>query len=327
MEPIPNTIKLDPANFGRAAELNVVLLAGGVGGARLADGLAQLLPAGRLSVIVNTGDDFRHLGLLICPDLDTVLYTLAGEANPAAGWGRTDESWRVLGEVGRLGGPTWFRLGDTDLAIHLARTHWLAEGYSLTEATGCLARAMGVETPLLPMTNEPAPTVIQTDEGELPFQTWFVGRGWQPAVRAVLLPDDVRATPQALAALEQADLVILAPSNPFVSLDPILNAYPIRAAVADLPKLVVGVSPIIAGRAVKGPAAKMMAELGMEVSAAAVADYYADLIDVFVYDRQDAPPAGREGLLGLPAEALMPDRPARRRLAAEILTFCGELLQ
>jgi LPPG:FO 2-phospho-L-lactate transferase len=325
--PTPQTTTESIRNVQLLTEnYQVVLLAGGVGGARLADGLARILPPGKLTVIVNTGDDFTHLGLTICPDLDTVVYTLAEIANPATGWGRLDESWRTMTELERLGGPAWFRLGDLDLATHLMRTDGLANGRNLTEVTQELCRRLGVAVTVLPMSNQPAPTLIETEHGLLPFQNWFVGQRWQPAVKQVHLPEDVRATPQVLRAIEQADIVILAPSNPFVSLDPILNVYPLRALIADLPELVLAVSPIIAGQAVKGPAAKMMAELGMEVSATAVAAYYADLIDAFIYDQQDSGGLGGVDVESYQLDILMRDQPDRARLAREIMIFAKELL-
>lgn len=292
----------------------------------MADGFAQILPPESLTIIVNTGDDFHHLGLTICPDVDTVLYTLAGLANPETGWGRRDESWRVLGEIGRLAGPDWFRLGDLDLATHLVRSQRLAEGHSLTAVTRHLGRHFGLGVDVLPMSDSPAPTMIDSDEGLLPFQTWFVARRWLPAVRQVLLPENLFATPQVTTALEEADIVVIAPSNPFVSIDPILNAYPVRAMVADLPQVVAAVSPIVAGQAIKGPAAKMMAELGYEVSAAAVADYYQDLIDIFVYDQQDHLRIDDPDRPVLQTNTIMADPASRARLAGEILNSCMELL-
>jgi LPPG:FO 2-phospho-L-lactate transferase len=303
----------------RLNSLKIVLLVGGVGGAKLAEGFAGLVEPDNLTIIVNTGDDFSHLGLHISPDMDTVMYTLAGAANPETGWGRAGESWRTMEEVGRLGGPDWFRLGDLDLATHLTRSHMLAQGRTLTEATQHLFGRFGVTTTVLPMSDEPAPTMIETDEGILPFQSWFVERRWQPAVKKVHLPEDVRATPQVAAALEKADFVAIAPSNPFVSIDPILNVYPIREMVSDLPEMVIAVSPIIGGQAVKGPAAKMMAEMGMEVSAAAVADYYGDLLDVFVYDERDEPLQNGAGPSFLQLNTLMNHRSDRLNLAARIL--------
>ena len=305
----------------------VVLLAGGVGGARLAGGLARVLPPDRLTVVVNTGDDFRHLGLTICPDLDTVTYMLAGVNNDETGWGRAGESWRALDEVARLGGPAWFRLGDLDLATHLARSHWLDEGESLTAVTRRLCAGFGIAPAVLPMCDQPAPTLIVTDGGEvLPFQTWFVRERWQPVVRRVALPEDARATAAVIRVLEAADVVIIAPSNPFVSIAPILNVYPIRALIEDVPRAVVAVSPIIAGQALKGPAAKMMGELGLEASAAAVAGYYGHLIDGFVYDQQDAGMAAEDGLALLCTDTVMSDAAGRERLAGEVLGFVNELI-
>lgn len=311
-------------------ELKVVVLAGGVGGAKLADGVAQIIPPENLTIVVNTGDDFEHLGLFICPDLDTVMYNLAGIENPESGWGRREESWRTITEVGRVGGPDWFRLGDLDLALHLTRSHLLADGCTLTEVTQRFCDHFGIKARLLPMSDQPAPTMIASDEGLLPFQNWFVERNWQPAVQEVRLPEDVKTTTQVALALERTDLILIAPSNPFVSIDPILNVYPIRAMVSDLPKLVVAVSPIIAGKAVKGPAAKIMGELGMDVNSAAIAGYYGDLIDVFVFDRRDSALLEQEGslndLVTFQTETFMHDRQDRRNLAQQILDFSMELL-
>lgn len=310
---------------GLISHQNVVILAGGVGGARMADGFAQQLPLANLTVVVNTGDDFEHLGLTICPDLDTVCYTLAGLANPATGWGLRDDSWRAIEQVARLGGPAWFRLGDLDLATHLVRTHLLKQGERLTAVTRHLCAQWGIQPSVLPMSDEPAPTLIVTDEGVLPFQHWFVERQWQPAVREVLLPDDVRASGAVIAALEKADVVVLAPSNPFVSLDPILNVYPIRAMIMDVPEVVVAVSPIVGGAAIKGPAAKMLQERGLPVSPQAIVDYYGDLIDVFVYDRQDQGAVNSPDHELLCTDTIMHDRDARARLAREILAYTEEL--
>lgn len=313
------------------SSLRVVCLAGGVGGAKLADGLARVLPPENLTVIVNTGDDFRHLGLTICPDLDTVMYTLGGVANTETGWGRAGESWRTIGEVGRLGGPGWFNLGDLDMATHLTRAHWLDEGETLTAVTRRLYRGFGIGPAVLPMSDQPAPTLIETDTGEagaqevLPFQVWFVRERWQPVVRRVVLPEDVRATSAVILALETADLVLIAPSNPFVSVDPILNIYPIRALLEDVPRAVVAVSPIVAGQAIKGPAAKMMGEMGMEVSAAAVANYYGHLIDGFVYDSRDEGLTAEDGLALLCTDTMMTGAAERERLARELLAFAADL--
>jgi len=303
------------------ASLNVVCLAGGVGGAKLVAGLEQIVPSERLTVIVNTGDDFQHFGLTVCPDLDTVIYTLGVVANPETGWGRVGESWTTIEETARLGGPAWFKLGDLDLATHLVRSQLLADGQSLTAVTRHLCAHFDIRTRLLPMSDQPAPTMIATNEELLPFQVWFVKERWQPAVREVCLPADVRATPQVMRALENADIVVFAPSNPFVSIDPILHAYPIREMIMDLPRAVVAVSPIIGGEAVKGPAAKMMAEMDMRVTSESVARYYGDLIDGFVYDQKDAGQCDNVDCATLMSDTVMTDAISRSRLAAEVLQF------
>jgi LPPG:FO 2-phospho-L-lactate transferase len=297
-----------------------------VGGAKLADGLARVLPAEKLTVIVNTGDDFQHLGLTICPDLDTVLYTLAGVANAETGWGRAGESWRTMEEVGRLGGPGWFRLGDLDLATHLVRSQMLNAGESLTAVTRHLRQCLGVAADILPMSDQPAPTVVETADGLLPFQVWFVRELWQPAVKKIHLPEDARATAAVVEALERADVVVLAPSNPFVSIDPILNVYPVRALIEDVPRAVVAVSPIVGGRALKGPAAKMMAEMGLPATAEAVAGYYGELLDGFVYDSQDAGQVKNDdGLALLAVDTVMNTAADRERLARDVMEFVETL--
>lgn len=309
------------------SKLNVVLLAGGVGGAKLAAGLAQVLSSANLTIIVNTGDDFQHLGLTVCPDLDTIIYTLAGVANAETGWGRTGETWHTMAEVGRLGGPEWFRVGDLDLATHLTRTHLLQEGLSLTAVTRHLCRQFEIKVRVLPMSDQPAPTEIESDEGIMSFQTWFVKEKWQPPVKKIHLPQNVKASPQVAQALETADLVLIAPSNPFVSIDPILNVYPIRSMIMDLPQGVIAVTPIIGGKAVKGPAAKMMQEMGMPVTAAAVAHYYGQLIDGFVYDQEDKGTLEERDIALLCTNTWMKSPSDRTRLAQEILTFALELIE
>lgn len=315
----------NPEDLPTFRGLKVVLLAGGVGGAKMAEGLAHILPAENLTLIVNTGDDFEHLGLTICPDLDTVMYTLAGVANSDTGWGRANETWHTLNEIGRLGGPDWFSIGNLDLATHLTRTHMLKQGLPLTAVTRHLCQRFGVSTVILPMSDQAAPTIVETERGILPFQTWFVKEKWQPRIRRIHLPDDVRASSQLMAALEAADIVIIAPSNPFVSIDPILNVYPVREMVMDLPQAVVAVSPIIGGRAVKGPAAKLMAELDMPVTAAAVAGYYGDLIDGLVLDRQDECERDQLGVAGLCVNTWMHDRKDRIQLAQDVMEFAEGL--
>jgi LPPG:FO 2-phospho-L-lactate transferase len=303
------------------SNLQIVCLAGGVGGAKLADGLAHIVPSENLTIIVNTGDDFEHLGLTICPDLDTVMYTLGGAANTETGWGRAGESWRTMDAVGQMGGPDWFRLGDLDLATHLVRTQMLNDGKSLTAVTQHICRQFNIQPTVLPMSDQAAPTLIETDEGTLPFQVWFVKERWQPPVKQVVLPDDVRAAPSVLKALENADLILIAPSNPFVSIAPILNVYPIRAMLEDLPQAVVAVTPIIGGQAVKGPAAKMMQEMNLPVTARAVAEYYGDLIDGFVYDQQDAGTLDGVDVAQLCVDTWMHSPPDRVRLAQDVMNF------
>lgn len=305
--------------------MNIVILAGGVGGAKLAEGISALVPPEQLTIIVNTGDDFTHLGLPISPDLDTVMYTLAGVANAETGWGRSGESWRTLEEVVRLGGPDWFRLGDLDLATHLTRAHVLANGGNLTQATRQISQKLGIRHTLLPMSNQPAPTLVETDEGILPFQTWFVQKRWQPAVKRIILPANVQATHAVALALEKADIILIAPSNPFVSIDPILNVYPVREMLADSAGVVVAVSPIIAGQAVKGPAAKMMQEMNLPVTPESVVLFYEGLIDGFVYDQQDAGLLDHLDIAKLCTRTWMQTREDKMQLGRELLAFAQDL--
>jgi LPPG:FO 2-phospho-L-lactate transferase len=291
----------------------------------LADGLAQILAPEDLTIVVNTGDDFEHLGLYICPDLDTVCYTLAGIANPATGWGRAQESWRALETLEALGGPAWFRLGDRDLGLHLERTRRTRAGQPLSEITQHFCQILGIQPQILPMTDDSVPTWVYTiDEGELPFQEYFVKRQCRPRVRGFRFEgvERARPAPGVLEALQTADLVVICPSNPWVSVDPILAVPEIRPAAAAC--LVVAVSPIIAGGAVKGPAAKMYAELGIQPSALAVARHYGDLLSGFILDGQDA--AQAEAVRALDIQALVTDTlmktpQDRRRLAQEVVEF------
>lgn len=316
-------------SVGDTALMRVVALAGGVGGAKLAHGLAQVLPAAALTVIVNTGDDFEHLGLPISPDLDTVMYTLAGLANPATGWGLAGETWNFLAALERLGSPTWFRLGDHDLATHIERRRRLAAGETLTQATAALCAALGVGPRVLPMTDDRLRTMVLTDEGELEFQEYFVHRRCEPRVSGFHFAGEAtaRPTPAVLAALAAADAVVLCPSNPFVSLGPILRLPGVRERLAGRP--VVAVSPIVGGQALKGPAAKMLAELGQEVSAVAVARGYAGLISGFVLDAVDAAlerEASRaaSGVPVLVTDSIMRDDAGRARLARAVLAFAAQ---
>jgi LPPG:FO 2-phospho-L-lactate transferase len=278
--------------------MKVVVLAGGVGGARLAHGFYQALPPQDLTVVVNTGDDFEHLGLRICPDLDTVTYTLAGLANRETGWGVAGDTFEAMAALERLGGPSWFGLGDRDLATHLRRTLLLRQGFRLTEVSAHLCDALGVRCRVLPMTDSVVATKVMTDAGELDFQDYFVRRRCEPVVRGIRFAGIERALPSAevLAALEAADGVVIAPSNPFVSVEPILSLPRFRRVVSSKPAT--GVSPIVGGQAIKGPAAKMMLELGLEVSALSVARGYGAL-GGFVIDEQDAALAPAVQALGL----------------------------
>lgn len=309
--------------------MKIVALAGGVGGAKMADGLAQVLPATDLTVIVNTGDDFEHFGLAISPDLDTVCYTLAGLANPETGWGRADETQNVLREVRLLGGPTWFSLGDRDLGTHLERTRRLNAGDSLSAITADFCRAWGIEARVLPMSDQPARTIVDTDQGELPFQEYFVAHVCEPRVRGFRFAgvEQAKPAPGVLDEIAAADLAVICPSNPWVSVAPILAVPGIREAIAE--KVVLAVSPIIGGKAVKGPAAKMFSELGIEPSALAVAQYYKDLLRGFVFDEVDSvhSTAIHElGIMPFAAVTIMQDRADRARLAGQVIDFGRRLL-
>ena len=309
--------------------MKIVALAGGVGGAKLADGLARSLPSGHLTIIVNTGDDFEHWGLRICPDLDTVCYTLGGLANPETGWGRLDESFNTLGAVSRLGGADWFRIGDRDLATHIERTHRLRGGQPLSQVVSDFCQAWQVAPLVLPMTDDPVATVVDTiEQGELAFQEYFVHQHCEPQVRGFRFAgiEKAQPAPGVLEALRGADAVVFCPSNPWVSLDPILNLAGLRQALAG--KCVVAVSPIIAGQTVKGPAAKMFAELGFEPSALAVARHYAQIITGFVLDTADANLADEIQQLGirpLNVPTLMKSAEDRERLAQDVLHFVERL--
>jgi len=308
---------------------HVVALCGGVGGAKLAHGLAMALPPAALSVIVNTGDDFQHLGLYICPDLDSVMYALAGVSDPVRGWGRADETWTFMEALKGLGGESWFQLGDRDLALHVERTCRLRRGATLSEVSAHLCQALGIAIRVLPMSDDPVRTRVLTTEGWLDFQDYFVHRQCQPAVRDFMFAgvEAAQAQPDALAALQRRDLraIIICPSNPFVSIEPILAVPQIRAAIQRADAPVIAVTPIIAGRAIKGPAAKMMAELGLEVSAAAVARRYADFIGGFIIDHADAPSQPPPGMRFFRAATLMSSADDRLRLAHAVLQAADTL--
>jgi len=308
--------------------MKIVALAGGVGGAKLAHGLAQVLPPEDLTIIVNTGDDFEHLGLYICPDLDTVCYTLAGLANPETGWGRAQETWHTITNIEKLGGPAWFRLGDQDLATHIERTRRLKEGQTLTQITRAFCKAWDVGPAVLPMSDHSVRTIVDTDAGQLKFQEYFVHRRCEPKVKGFRFEgiESAEASADVLDALQEAEAVIICPSNPWVSIGPILALPGIRPALEGRP--IAAVSPIIAGAAVKGPAAKMYAELGIRPSALAVAEHYRHLATAFVLDRIDAPL--EDDIRGLDMQLLvtntiMKTLEDRRRLAEDVLHFVGTL--
>jgi LPPG:FO 2-phospho-L-lactate transferase len=306
------------------AQSPVVAFAGGVGGAKLADGLYRCLPPGTLTVIVNTGDDFRRYGLAISPDLDTVMYTLAGLAHPVNGWGLAGDTQQMLGMLRRYGDDAWFGLGDMDVATHLLRTQALAAGQTLSEITGALSSVLGIKARLLPMSDDAVPTMVDTlEHGTLAFQEYFVRYRWEPTVRRLWYDgaDRARPAPGLLDALAQASAIVICPSNPLLSIEPILQIPGIRAALEQRTAPCVAVSPIIAGQAVKGPAAKLMAELSMEVSPAGVAQYYGTLIDGLVVDSAD-----RDIQIDqrkLVTNTLMQTIDDRVRLAGEVLEWIG----
>ncbi len=269
----------------------IIALSGGVGGAKLALGLSRILPQGELLVVVNTGDDFEHLGLAISPDIDTVVYTLAGLANREVGWGRADETWSCMETLAAIGGETWFKLGDRDLAVHIERTRRLRAGETLSAITEDLCRRLGVGPRVVPMSNDPVRTRLLTDTGWLDFQEYFVRNRCEPVVRELRFhgAETARPHPDFMAALADPTLeaVVICPSNPFISVEPILAVPGVRDALANCAAPVIAVSPIIAGRAVKGPTAKMMTELGLDPTAGTVAQRYSDLLDGYVIDHAD----------------------------------------
>jgi LPPG:FO 2-phospho-L-lactate transferase len=306
--------------------MKIVALAGGVGGAKLVDGLTQVLSPDDLTIIVNTGDDFQHLGLSICPDIDTVCYTLAGLANPETGWGRLDETFQVLENIKMLGGPAWFRIGDKDLATHIERTRLLRGGQTLSQVTRSFCKDWGVKYLVFPMSDQPVRTMVNTlDFGELQFQEYFVHQNCIPKVTGFRFAGIETATPSpgVVDAIIGADAVILCPSNPWVSIDPILTIPGIRSLIME--KTTVAVSPIIGGHTVKGPAAKMFFELGIQPSAFAVAEHYKDILSGFVLDTIDAE---TEKDLSIPVtvtQTIMKSRGDRGSLAQDVLNFIQKI--
>jgi len=301
-------------------------LSGGVGGAKLVAGLADVLGPDQLSVVTNTADDFTHLGLHISPDLDTVIYTLAGVADPDKGWGLADESWHFMQALARLDGETWFNLGDRDLATHILRTQMLAGGMPLGAVTAALSEKFGVGPTILPMSDDPVRTMVTTDMGELSFQQYFVREQCRPKVRRIRFEgcEAARPVPEILALLADPDLaaIVICPSNPLLSIDPILSVAGMRGALKAAAAPVIAVSPLIGGKAVKGPTAKMMQELDIPVTAAAVAAHYGDLLDGFVLDTVDAASEGEIAATGTAVSTtntLMTSREAKQDLARHIL--------
>jgi LPPG:FO 2-phospho-L-lactate transferase len=302
----------------------VVAVSGGIGGAKLALGLCRVLPAGQLQVIVNCADDFDHLGLRICPDIDTTLYTLAGIANPQLGWGRHDETWSFMQTLEALGGDTWFRLGDRDLALHVERTRRLAGGESLSAFTADIARRLGISATVVPMSDQPVRTRVHSDDGELAFQDYFVRLRCTPHVTALHFDGarDAQPAPAAAACLNaRPRAIILCPSNPYLSIDPILAIPGMRALLRASGAPVIAVSPLVGGDAVKGPTAKIMRELGVPLNAASIARHYAGLIDGFVLDERDAAAATDIACHVKVTNTLMKTLPDREQLAAEVLGF------
>jgi LPPG:FO 2-phospho-L-lactate transferase len=306
----------------------LVALSGGIGGAKLALGLAQLLGEA-LTVIVNTGDDFEHLGLHISPDVDTAVYTLAGLVNPDPGWGRGNETWTFMQVLAGLGGPTWFKLGDGDLAMHVERTRRLRAGEALTDICMHVTARLGVSARILPMSDDPVRTVLETDAGTLGFQDYFVREQCRPAVRSIRFEgaETARPTQKVRRALSAPKLagVIICPSNPWLSIDPILAVPGMRAAVRDAGVPVIAVSPLIGGKAVKGPAAKIMHELELRPDSATIAQHYAGLLDGLLIDAQDKALADRIALPTRVTNTFMQTLEDKIALARECVLFCKRL--
>ncbi|MFQ3536341.1 MAG: 2-phospho-L-lactate transferase [Aggregatilineales bacterium] len=305
---------------------HVVALAGGVGGAKLVEGLAQCLPAGALTVIGNTGDDFRHYGLHVSPDLDTVMYTLAGLAHPINGWGIADDTRHMLSMLAHYGEETWFGLGDRDLATNILRTHWLAQGLPLSAVTARLCQRLGITSCLLPMTDDPLATVVYTLEyGRLAFQEYFVRHRWQPTVERLVYEGAETAQPAAgvLEALTTAEAIIICPSNPLLSIEPILQVHAIREAIRARRAPCLAVSPIIEGAALKGPTVKVMRELGLRADVAGISCYYGALIDGLVVDEADREVSIQQRRFV--TNIRMITSTDRGRLAEEVLNMIGDL--
>lgn len=304
--------------------MNVVVLTGGVGGAKLVLGLTQIVRGDDLTVIVNTGDDFRHLGLYVSPDIDTLLYTLADKSNKAQGWGREGESWSFMAALKELGGEDWFLLGDGDLALHVLRSARLAKGEALSSIVADFARSWGIGARVLPMSDDPVATWLDTDEGALEFQRYFVERRCAPKVSRVTFrgAESARAAPGVVEAIAKADAILIAPSNPYLSVDPLLAVADIKHALLTAKAPVVAVSPLIGGKAVKGPTAKLMDELRVPTTNAAIATHYGDLIDgLLIHEGDDAPP----GIASAQTNTLMSTLEDRTRVARAALDLALSL--
>ena len=304
--------------------MKVLALTGGVGGAKLALGFAKLLSPEDVTFVVNTGDDFEHLGLHISPDVDTLTYTLAEVANPATGWGRQDETWRFMEALERFGGETWFRLGDADLALHLRRRTLLDEGLDLTATTDALSKSLGVRHRILPMSNDPVRTRVLTPDGPLAFQHYFVRDRCKPTAMGFVFDGAESAQPNAEISFESVEAVVICPSNPYVSVDPILAVDGMREALAATGAPIVAVSPIVGGRAIKGPTAKMMRELGVPATTTEVARHYTGLASHFVVDEVDADADAEVAALGMRttvAQTVMTTLDDRVQLAQTVLDF------
>lgn len=308
----------------------ILALAGGVGGAKLAHGLAMQCAPADLTIAVNTGDDFEHLGLPICPDLDTVMYTLAGLANPETGWGQKDESWNFMAALKRLGGPDWFNLGDRDLATHVARRARLAEGAKLSQITAELCGRLGIAHRIVPMSDDKVATRVDSDAGRLDFQDYFVRHRCTPKVEGFQFDGAAQAQPHPLLlqGLREAQAIVLCPSNPFVSIGPILALPGVESALRKRRGVAIAVSPIVAGQAIKGPAAKMFAELELDCSALGVARWYGDKLDALAIDTVDAALAPQIEALGhrvLVCDTIMRSDDGRAALARRVLDFAATL--
>ena len=317
---------------GTVEKARYLALTGGIGGAKLALGLSRLLAGNRLALVVNTGDDFRHLGLHISPDIDTLVYTLAGENNPDTGWGRRDESWNFMEALAGLGGDTWFALGDRDLATNVERTHRLARGETLSRVTADLAAALGVSHAILPMTNDTVRTRVRSGGRLLDFQDYFVRQRCEPTVDGFEFhgAKDARVNPEIESWLESPELagIILCPSNPFVSIDPILSIPGLRGQLRSCRAPVIAVTPVVGGAAIKGPTVKMMQELSIPNTACRVAEYYRDFLDGFILDEQDAAmkrDVEQLGLVSAVTNTVMATLEDRVRLAQSCLELLDSL--